>query len=83
MRPLPTLAALLCATLLAGCAGSSPIPVDRTPDAELLRECLDPILSNPDTATDNDFAADMLHLAQAYEACKERHHNLIQFEQHR
>lgn len=67
--------------LLAACSTSSVVPVTRTPDPSLLRECVDPILANPDTATDNDFAADMLNLAQAYEACKQQNHSIIQFEQ--
>lgn len=57
------------------------VPVTRTPDPSLLKECVDPALSDPDTATDNDFAADLLSLANAYEACKQQNHSIIQFEQ--
>lgn len=56
------------------------VPVSRHPDAGLLEPCVDPVLSNPDTATDNDFAADQVRLADAYLACKVRHQKLIDFE---
>ena len=71
----------MSATLLGACTTSSVVPVTRTPDPSLLKACVDPVLSDPDTATDNDFAADMTALAQAYVACKARHNALVQFEQ--
>lgn len=80
MRPSLILAALLCVTQLAACTSSSVIPVARHPDPSLLLPCDPPVLSDPETATDNDFAADMLRLGEAYVACSARHDSLVKFE---
>ena len=67
-------------TLLAACATPSVVPVSRRPDPSLLQPCVDPVLSDPETASDNDFGADMVRLNEAYLACKARHQSLIDFE---
>lgn len=70
----PLLAVPLCATLLAGCVTFSASP---TPNAALLLACTDPVLAaDPETATDNDMASDMLALGLAYKNCKQRHGDL-------
>jgi hypothetical protein len=56
--------------------------VSRTPDASLLLPCVDPVLvADPETASDNDIAAERLRVAQAYLACKRRHQDLVTFVQ--
>ncbi len=66
--------------LPAAACGSSSVPVDRRPDASLLLPCTDPVLvANPETASDNDIAAERLRVAQAYLACKRRHADLSAF----
>lgn len=81
MRHLLRAAALSCATLLTACANSSSVPVARKPDASLLLPCQDPTLvADPDTATDNDVAAERIRVGQAYLACKQRHADLVTFE---
>lgn len=47
-----------------------------TPSAALLLPCADPVLPDPDTATDNQFAAGYLALGKAYVDCKRRHEDL-------
>ena len=80
MRPRPLAVALSCATLLAACASSSTVPVARQPDASLLLPCQDPALvDDPDTASDNDVAAERIRVAEAYLACKQRHADLVTF----
>jgi hypothetical protein len=82
MRPRPLAAALSCATLLAACASSSTVPVARQPDASLLLPCQDPVLvDDPDSATDNEVAAERIRVAEAYLACKRRHADLVAFVQ--
>ena len=52
----------------------------RRPDASLLLPCQDPALvDDPDTATDNDIAAERIRVAEAYLACKRRHADLVTF----
>jgi len=34
---------------------------------------------DPDTATDNDVAAERIRVAEAYLACKQRHDDLVTF----
>ncbi|UYN96573.1 MAG: hypothetical protein KIT25_06470 [Enhydrobacter sp.] len=54
--------------------------MDRRPDASLLQPCADPVLvGDPDSASDNDIAAERLRVAQAYLACKRRHGDLVVF----
>ena len=66
--------------LLAACATSSSVPVARQPDASLLLPCLDPALvDDPDSATDNEVAAELIRVAAAYLACKQRHADLVTF----
>lgn len=80
MRPRPLAAALSCAMLLAACASSSTVPVARQPDASLLLPCQDPALvDDPETATDNEVAAERIRVAEAYLACKRRHADLVTF----
>lgn len=81
LRSLTTVPALLpCVLLLAACASSSPVPLNRQPDPSLLMPCVDPVLTpNPDAATDNDIAAERIRVAQAYLACKGRHEDLAAF----
>ena len=80
MRPRPLAAALSCATLLAACASSSTVPVARQPDATLLLPCQDPqLVDDPETATDNEVAAERIRVAEAYLACKRRHADLVTF----
>lgn len=80
MRPRPLAAALSCAMLLAGCTSSSTVPVARQPDASLLLPCQDPALvDDPDSATDNEVAAERIRVAEAYLACKRRHADLVTF----
>lgn len=50
------------------------------PDASLLLPCQDPqLVADPDTATDNDVAAERIHVAEAYLACKRHHAALVTF----
>jgi hypothetical protein len=81
MHPGPMAAALSCAMLLAACSSSShPVPVSRQPDASLLLPCQDPALvADPETASDNDVAAERIRVAQAYLSCKRRHADLVTF----
>jgi hypothetical protein len=80
MRPRPPAAALSCAMLLAACTSYSAIPVPRQPDASLLLPCRDPeLVPDPDTATDNEIAAERVRVAEAYLACKRRHADLVIF----
>lgn len=66
--------------LLAACATSSSVPVARQPDASLLLPCQDPALvDDPDSATDNEVAAERIRVAEAYLACKQRHADLATF----
>ncbi len=52
----------------------------RRPDASLLLPCQDPALvDDPDTATDNDVAAERIRVAEAYLVCKRRHADLVTF----
>jgi hypothetical protein len=54
--------------------------VDRQPDASLLLSCQDPALvADPETATDNEVAAERIRVAEAYLACKRRHADLATF----
>ncbi|UYN96598.1 MAG: hypothetical protein KIT25_06600 [Enhydrobacter sp.] len=54
--------------------------MDRRPDASLLLPCADPVLvADPETASDNDIAAERLRVAEAYLACKRRHADLAAF----
>ena len=76
----PLAAALSCAMLLAACTSFSAVPVARQPDASLLLPCRDPALvPDPETATDNDIAAERIRVAEAYLACKRRHADLVTF----
>lgn len=80
MRPRPLAAALSCVMLLAGCTSYSSKLVQRQPDASLLLPCVDPALvADPETATDNDVAAERIRVAEAYLACKRRHADLATF----
>ena len=80
MRLKPLAAALSCATLLAACASSSGTAPNRQPDASLLLPCADPeLVADPDSATDNDVAAERIRVAEAYLACKQRHADLVRF----
>lgn len=55
---------------------------DRRPDASLLLPCVDPVLvADPETATDNEVAAERIRVAEAYLACKRRHGDLATFVQ--
>ena len=82
MRPRPLAAALSCAMLLAACASSSTVPVARMPDASLLLPCQDPqLVDDPETATDNEVAAERIRVAEAYLTCKRRHADLVTFVQ--
>jgi hypothetical protein len=67
--------------LLAACSSSShPIAVDRRPDASLLLPCVDPVLvADPETASDNDVAAERIRLGEAYLAWKRRQADLVTF----
>ena len=50
------------------------------PDASLLLPCQDPALVNdPDTATDNEVAAERIRVAEAYLACKQKQADLATF----
>jgi hypothetical protein len=54
--------------------------VARTPDASLLLPCRDPeLVADPDTASDNEVAAERIRVAEAYLACKQRHADLVTF----
>lgn len=56
------------------------VPVSRQPDASLLLPCRDPALvPDPETASDNDIAAERIRVAEAYLACKRRHADLVTF----
>ena len=56
------------------------MPVPRQPDASLLLPCQDPdLIPDPDTATDNDVAAERIRVAEAYLACRQRHADLVEF----
>ena len=80
MRPRPLAAALSCAMLLAACTSFSPVPVSRQPDASLLLPCQDPVLvADPETASDNEVAAERIRVAEAYLACRQRHRDLVTF----
>jgi hypothetical protein len=66
--------------LAAACTSYSSKVVDRRPDASLLLPCQDPALvADPDTATDNEVAAERIRVAEAYLACKRRHADLVTF----
>jgi hypothetical protein len=66
--------------LLAACASSSTVPASRQPDASLLLPCQDPALvADPDSATDNEVAAERIRVAEAYLACRQRHADLVTF----
>ena len=80
MHPRPLSAALSCAMLLAACTSFSSVPVSRQPDASLLLPCADPeLVRDPETATDNEVAAERIRVAEAYLACKQRHADLVAF----
>ena len=50
------------------------------PDASLLLPCQDPqLVGDPDTATDNEVAAERIRVAEAYLACKRLHADLATF----
>ena len=50
------------------------------PDTSLLLPCQDPqLVDDPETATDNDIAAERIRVAEAYLACKQRHADLATF----
>ena len=52
----------------------------RQPDAGLLLPCQDPALvDDPDSATDNEVAAERIRVAEAYLACKRRYADLVTF----
>ena len=52
----------------------------RQPDASLLLPCQDPqLVDDPETATDNEVAAERIRVAEAYLACKRRHADLVNF----
>jgi hypothetical protein len=54
--------------------------VARQPDASLLLPCADPeLVPDPDTATDNEVAAERIRVAEAYLACKQRYADLVTF----
>jgi hypothetical protein len=54
--------------------------VARRPDASLLLPCQDPALADdPDSATDNEIAAERIRVAEAYLACRRRHADLVTF----
>ena len=79
MNRLPTIAALSCALLLTAC-GRSLVAVPRLPDPSLLEPCSDPLLlDDPETASDNEIAAERLRVAAAYLACKRRQQDLAAF----
>jgi hypothetical protein len=66
--------------LLAACASFSSVPVSRQPDASLLLPCVDPLLvQDPDSASDNEIAAERIRVAEAYLACKQRQADLAVF----
>jgi hypothetical protein len=66
--------------LLAACTSSSTAPVARQPDASLLLPCRDPeLVPDPDSASDNDVAAERIRVAEAYLACRQRHADLVIF----
>ena len=57
-----------------------PVPVARRPDPSLLLPCVDPVLVyDPDTASDNDVAAERIRVMEAYLACKQRQADLAAF----
>ena len=71
---------------LAGLLGACGSPVDRPvvvrpqPGAGLLLPCVDPVLiSNPDTATDNDIALERVRVAEAYVNCRQRQADLAKW----
>ena len=50
------------------------------PDASLLLPCQDPqLVADPDSATDNEVAAERIRVAEAYLTCKRRHADLVTF----
>jgi hypothetical protein len=56
------------------------VPVPRQPDASLLLPCQDPeLVPDPDSASDNEVAAERIRVAEAYLACKQRHADLVTF----
>lgn len=66
--------------LLTACASYSTKLVDRQPDASLMLPCQDPrLVPDPDTATDNDVAAERIRVAEAYLTCKRKHADLATF----
>ncbi len=66
--------------LLAACTSYSAVPVDRRPAASLLLACVDPVLvADPETASDNEVAAERIRVGEAYLACKRRHADLVTF----
>ena len=80
MRPKAMAAALSCAMLLAACTSSSSVPVSRQPDPSLLLPCQDPeLVADPDSASDNEVAAERIRVAEAYLACRQRHADLVEF----
>jgi hypothetical protein len=63
--------------LLAACTSFSAVPVPRQPDASLLLPCRDPgLVDDPDTASDNDMAAEQIRVVEACLACKQRQGDL-------
>ena len=73
-----SLVALLFGTLCAGCAPSL-MAVNPTPNAALLLPCIPPRLTDPETATDNDVALEMIELAKAYADCERRQADLAKW----
>ena len=52
----------------------------RQPDASLLLPCRDPqLVPDPETASDNEVAAERIRVAEAYLACRQRHADLVTF----
>lgn len=83
MRPSLAIAVLSCAMLPAACAPSSvevPVPARSRPDPSLLLPCRDPaLIDDPETASDNEIAAERIRVAEAYLACKRRLADLAAF----
>lgn len=78
-------AALLWATLsapLAACSTVQAVPVPGHLDPSLLQECDSPILT-ASPSSDNDFATDFYAFAEAFVACRDRHHATISAERAR
>jgi hypothetical protein len=50
------------------------------PDPSLLEPCVDPeLVGDPDTASDNDIAAERIRVAEAYIACKQKQADMAAF----